>query len=105
MSGWTYLVLGIVTEVAGTFCMKLSHGFSHFIPSVLFIVFFAIALALINLSMKTIDMSVAYAIWSGVGIACLAILGIFFLDEPATLPKLFFMLLIGVGVIGLHAHS
>ena len=105
MSGWTYLALGIVTEVAGTFCMKLSHGFTHLVPSVLFVVFFAIALALINLSMKTIDMSVAYAIWSGVGIACLAVLGIFFLGEPATLPKLFFMALIGIGVVGLHAYG
>ncbi len=105
MTGWTYLILGIVTEVAGTFCMKLSHGFTHLVPSVLFVFFFAIALVLINLSMKTIDMSVAYAIWSGVGIACLAILGIFFLDEPATLSKLFFMTLIGIGVAGLHSYG
>ncbi len=105
MSGWTYLAMGIVMEVAGTFCMKLSHGFTQIVPSVLFVLFFAIALAFINLSMKTIDMSIAYAIWSGVGIAILAVLGIAFLGEPVTIARLFFLGLIGVGVVGLHAYS
>lgn len=105
MNGWIYLTLGIITEVAGTFSMKLSNGFTKLIPSVLFVVFFAIALSLINLSMKTIDMSVAYAIWSGVGIACLTILGFVFLGEPFSLSRLFFIGLIVVGVVGLHAQS
>lgn len=105
MNGWIYLALGIVTEVAGTFSMKLSQGFTKLFPSVLFVLFFAIALSFINLSMKTIDMSVAYAIWSGVGIAILSILGIAFLGEPATFFRLFFIGLIIVGVVGLHAQN
>ncbi|WP_420549653.1 DMT family transporter [Curvivirga sp.] len=105
MNGWIYLALGIVTEVAGTFCMKLSHGFTKLVPSVLFIVFFAIALSLINLSMKTIDMSIAYAIWSGVGIAILTILGIVFLGEPVSTLRLLFIGMIVVGVVGLHAQA
>lgn len=102
MSGWTYLILGIIAEVIGTFSMKLSQGFTQWVPTVFFVVFFAIALVLINLAMKTIDMSIAYAIWSGAGITILAVLGMLFLDEPLDAWRLFFMALILIGVVGLH---
>ncbi len=105
MNGWSYLALGVVTEIAGTFCMKLSNGMTKVIPSMLFVFFFMIALYCINMAMKTIDMSVAYAIWSGVGIALLAILGVVFLDEPLTVHRLFFLSLIGVGVVGLSIYG
>ena len=105
MNGWMYLALGIVTEIAGTFSMKLSNGMTRVIPSILFGFFFIIALYSINMAMKTIDMSVAYAIWSGVGIALLAILGVLFLDEPLSFPRLFLIGLIGIGVVGLSIYG
>ena len=105
MNGWIFLALGIVTEVAGTFSMKLSHGFTKLIPSVLFVIFFIIALSFVNLSMKTIDMSIAYTIWSGVGVSLLTLLGIFFLGEPFSWMRLFFIGLIIIGVVGLHHNA
>lgn len=85
--------------------MKLSNGFTHVVPTALFILFFTVALALINLSMKTIDMSIAYAVWSGVGIAGLSVVGILFLGEPVTPDRLYFIALIGIGVVGLHGFA
>ncbi|RTE66281.1 multidrug efflux SMR transporter [Amphritea opalescens] len=105
MNGWVLLLLGIVFETAGTTCIKLSDGFSHLLPSVLTFAFFSIALTLITLSAKTIDVSVVYAVWSGVGIMLISLIGTFYFAEPTTLPKLFFIALILIGVIGLHQVS
>ncbi|MDO6563557.1 multidrug efflux SMR transporter [Amphritea sp. 1_MG-2023] len=105
MNGWILLLLGIVFETAGTTCIKLSNGFSHLLPSVLTFVFFAIALSLITLSAKTIDVSVVYAVWSGVGIMLISLIGTFYFAEQITLPKMLFIGLILIGVIGLHQVS
>lgn len=105
MSGWGYLALGILFEVAGTFCLKLSSGFVNLLPSVLCFVFFVIALSLINLSAKTLDISIVYAVWSGAGIVLITGLGVLFFTEPMSPGRLFFITLILVGVLGLHSVS
>ena len=63
---WLYLSLAILSEVAGT-CMKLSAGFTRFTPSVLMWLFYAVCFCFLTLALKKVDLSVAYAIWSGVG--------------------------------------
>lgn len=105
MGGWTLLMLGIVFEVAGTFCLKLSHGFSNLLPSVLCFAFFAVALSLITLSAKTLDVSIVYAVWSGVGIVLITLIGALWFAEQISLQKLFFIALIIAGVFGLHQVS
>jgi len=102
MTAWTLLMLGIVFEVAGSLCLKLSYGFTHLLPSLLCFVFFAIALSLINLSVKTLDVSTAYAIWSGVGIVLITLIGAIWFAEQITLTKLIFISLILIGAFGLH---
>lgn len=105
MGGWSLLMLGILFEVAGTYCLKLSHGFTNLLPSILCFGFFAIALSLITLSAKTLDISIVYAVWSGAGIVLITIIGAFFFAEHFTLQKFFFITLILVGVLGLHQIS
>lgn len=105
MSGWSYLALGILFEVAGTFCLKLSSGFANLLPSVLCFVFFVIALSLINLSAKTLDISTVYAVWSGAGVVLITCLGVLYFDEQMSPGRLFFIALILVGVLGLHSIS
>ena len=61
---WLCLAGAIVLEVAGTTSMKLSHGFTRPLPSVLLFVFYAVSLSLMTIAVKKIDMSVSYAIWS-----------------------------------------
>jgi small multidrug resistance pump len=105
MNAWTYLIIGIVFEVIGTSCLKLSNGFSHTAWSSLCIACFIGALYALSLSVKTLDLSIVYAIWSGVGITLISIIGVFFFQEQITFYKVFFISLIVIGVSGLQMIS
>ncbi len=82
--------------------MKLSEGFTKIIPSILMFVFYLASLAVLTLALKKIDVSVAYAVWAGLGTALIASIGIVYFHESATLLKLISILLIIAGVVGLH---
>lgn len=105
MSHWFYLILAILLEVAGTTSMKLSNGFSRLIPSLLIFVFYGLSFAGLTLALKRIDVSIAYAIWAGLGTALITVIGLVYFKEPATLIKLISIGLIVVGVIGLNLDS
>ena len=102
---WLYLFAAILCEVSGTTCMKLSEGFEKLIPSILIFVFYSCSFSLMTLAIKTIEVSVVYAIWSGIGMALISIIGIFVFEESATLMKLVCILLIMAGVIGLNLQT
>ncbi len=104
-SAWYFLGGAILFEVAGTTCMKLSRGFTELTPSVMMFVLYGCAFALNTVAIKTIELSVAYAIWSGVGTALTAAIGILYFKEPATTVKLVSVGLIVIGVMGLHSAS
>ena len=99
---WTILTAAILLEVSGTVSMKLSDGFSKLVPSVLIFVFYAASFALLTLALKKIDLSIAYAVWAGAGTALIAIIGILFFKEPATMIKGISIVLIIAGVVGLN---
>ncbi len=103
--GWIYLLLAILLEVSGTTCMKLSEGFTKTLPSVLLFVFYILSFIAITFSLKTINVSVAYAIWSGVGTASITIIGFLLFKEPVTAVKVISIILIILGVVGLHMSS
>jgi small multidrug resistance pump len=96
------LLMAIAFEVCGTICMKLSQGFSKLIPSVLIFVFYALSFYLFTMSLKRIDVSIAYAIWAGLGTALIAVIGIFGFKEPVNALKMVSLLVIVAGVIGLN---
>jgi len=102
MQSWLMLVAAIVLEVAGTTSMKLSDGFTRLLPSVLLAVFYLFSLAALALALKRIDVSVAYAVWAGVGTVLVAVVGILWFQEPVSLLKVGSILLIAAGVVGLH---
>ena len=102
MQSWLMLVAAIVLEVAGTTSMKLSDGFTRLLPSVLLAVFYLFSLAALALALKRIDVSVAYAIWAGVGTVLVAVVGVLWFREPVSLLKVGSILLIVAGVVGLH---
>jgi len=102
MQYWLYLATAIVLEVIGTTSMKLSAGFTKTIPSILMFVFYLASLAVLTLALKKIDVSVAYAVWAGLGTALIATIGIVYFHESATLLKIISILLIIAGVVGLH---
>jgi len=99
--GWFLLAVAIVMEVCGTTCMKLSEGFKQLTPSVLVFVFYAISFTAFIYALKTIDLSISYAIWAGLGLALIAIIGTVYFKEPVTASKIIFMSLIIIGVVGL----
>jgi small multidrug resistance pump len=88
-------------EVAGITSMKLSRGFAEPIPSLAVPVFYVLSAAAVILALKRLDLSVTYAIWSGVGTALAAMIGIAYFREPLTLLKLASLALVVIGVAGL----
>ncbi|MBA7643583.1 Nicotine metabolites export pump subunit NepA [subsurface metagenome] len=103
--GWFLLALAIVLEVAGTTCMKLSGGFKEMVPSVLVFVFYGFSFTAFIYALKTIDLSLTYAIWAGLGLALIAAIGVLYFKEPVTVPRMIFMGLILIGVIGLSLNG
>ena len=99
---WLYLALAILLEVSGTTCMKLSQGFTKLVPSILLFVFYTLSMGMLTLALKRIDVSVAYAVWSGVGTALIATIGVLWFKEPVTALKLMSLGLIIIGVVGLN---
>ena len=105
MQYWIYLLGAIVFEVAGTTAMKFSEGFTRVWPSVVMMVFYLLSLGALTLALKRFDMSMAYAIWSGVGTALITVVGFYLFKEPVSLLKIGSIALIIVGVVGLHLSS
>ncbi|MEI3605697.1 multidrug efflux SMR transporter [Pseudogracilibacillus sp. SE30717A] len=99
---WIYLIIAILAEVVGTTFMKLSQGFSKLLPSIMIFVFYGLSLTLLTLSLKKIDVSVAYAIWSGLGTAFIATIGILLFKESVSIVKVLSIFMIIAGVIGLN---
>jgi small multidrug resistance pump len=99
---WLLLTAAIILEVAGTTSMKVSAGFTRLVPSVLIFVFYAASFSVLTLALRKLDISIAYAIWSGLGTVLITVIGIFWFKEPATALKLTCILLIIFGVVGLN---
>ncbi len=104
-TAWYFLGGAILFEVAGTTCMKLSKGLTELTPSLMMFGFYACAFTLNTIAVRSIELSVAYAIWSGVGTALTAAIGIFYFKEPAGAVKMVSLTLIIIGVMGLHSAS
>ena len=103
--GWILLTFAIVLEVAGTTNMKLSEGFSNLVPSVLVLFFYALSIIALTFAVNRLDVSVAYAVWSGMGTALVAMIGLWFFQESVTSVKVVALGLIIVGVVMLHLTS
>jgi small multidrug resistance pump len=97
-----YLLLAILLEVAGTTAMKISDGFTYWLPSLLIFVFYSLSLIFLALTLRRLEVSLAYAIWSGLGTVLLAVIGALFFAEPLTVVKTISLSFIVVGVVGLR---
>ena len=98
---WIYLILAICFEVSGITSMKLSEGFSNFLPSLGIFFFYALSLFFLSLSLKRLEVGLAYAIWSALGTLLIFIIGVTFFGEPVTVLKTVSLCLIIIGVMGL----
>lgn len=102
---WLLLSLAIGTEIAATVSLKASEGFTRLVPSIIVVVGYVASFALLARALRTIEVGVAYAIWSAVGTAAVAVLGIMLFGESATLAKAFWIGVIIVGVVGLQVSG
>jgi small multidrug resistance pump len=102
---WVVLAVAIGFEVAGTTSMRLSEGFTRWLPSVLIFVFYACSFTLNTMIIGRLGLSVVYAVWSGVGTVITALIGVLYFKEPATALKMVSISLVVVGVFGLHAAT
>lgn len=98
---WFYLILAIGFEVAGTSLLKVSNSILS-LKTLAMLICYAASLLLLSLALKKIDIGVAYAVWSGLGIMAIEILGVFFFKERMTVSKIIFISLIMIGTIGLN---
>lgn len=102
---WIVLVLAGLFEVAWAVGLKYTEGFSRFWPSVGTITAMVISVGLLALAVKSLPLSTAYAIWTGIGAVGAVILGITLFGESASAPRLACLALIIVGIIGLKIVS
>ncbi len=99
---WVLLVAAGILETAMAVALKASAGFSRLAPSALFLVFGGASFALLSVALRSLPVGTAYAVWTGIGAAGTALVGIVFLGEPATALRLACIALIVAGVVGLR---
>mgnify|MGYP001814598737 FL=1 len=99
---WIYLLLAGLFECGWAIGLKYTDGFSRLTPSVLTLVAMAISVYFLSLSLKTIPIGTAYAIWTGIGAIGVAVLGMFMFDESRELARVMCLLLIVAGIVGLR---
>lgn len=102
---WLYLFAAILFEVAGTMSMKYSEGFTRLLPSVMIFVCYAIAFTFVTFAIRKIEISVAYTVWSGVGVTLVALIGILYFGEQANALKLASIAMVIAGVVGLRISA
>lgn len=99
---WLVLASSVVLETAGTLALKLSNGLTKPGPAALAGFCYLFAVWLMGISMRRMDMGVAYAAWAAASTALTALMGALVLDEHLTLTKLVGLALVGVGVVVLN---
>jgi small multidrug resistance pump len=99
------LLLAILAEVIATSALKASENFTRPIPSLLVVVGYGTAFFLLSITLKTLPIGVAYAIWSGVGTALVAVVGWLYYRQSLDLPAILGLTLIIAGTLILNLFS
>ena len=102
---WALLGIAGILEIAFAFAMKSSGGFTRWIPALLTVVTGVSSVALLSLSLRSLPMGTGYAVWTGIGAAGTAIVGMVVLGESAAPMRFLCIVLIVAGVIGLRLVS
>lgn len=105
MKAWVFLVGAIVSEVIATAALKSSSGFTNLLPSLVVGVGYLLSFYLLSMTLNSIPVGVAYAVWSGVGIALITFIGWFWHRQPLDIAAVTGILLILVGVLVIYFFS
>lgn len=102
---WLYLSIAIIAEVVATTALKASEGFTRLAPSIIVILGYGLAFFMLAQTLRSIPVGVAYAIWSGVGIVLVSIVGFFLFKQRLDAPALLGIGLIIAGVLIMQVFS
>lgn len=102
---WTYLVIAGLFEIGWAVGLKYTEGFTRLWPSVGVLAGMAVSFYLLSVSLRTIPVGTGYAVWTGIGAAGAAGLGMILLDEPREVARVVCIALIISGVVGLRVFS
>lgn len=102
---WVYLVIAGIFEVGWAIGLKYSQGFTKTMPSILTLIGMIASFYFLSLSIKTLPLGTAYAIWTGIGTVGTVILGIILFKEPFDTIRMICIVLIVSGIIGLKLTS
>ena len=102
---WIYLAIAIVAEVIGTSALKASDGFTKLYQSLVVAVSYGISFYCLSLTLRTVPVGIAYAIWSGVGVVLVSLIGWLVFNQKLDLPALLGITLIAAGVAVLNLFS
>ena len=105
MMKWIYLLLAIITEVVATTALKESQGFTKVMPSLIVVIGYSLTFFLLSLTLKHMSVGITYAIWSGMGILFISLIGYFRYNQSLDTPAILGMLFIGIGVFILRFFS
>lgn len=105
MNPYVILAIAIISEVFGSSMLKVANGFKKLLPSIGVVLGMGIAFYCLSLALKTIPLGTAYAIWSGVGTALTAIVGVIIYKEGFNFKKFFGLIFIIGGVVVLKLSS
>jgi small multidrug resistance pump len=105
MKQWLFLSVAIISEVVATSALKASNGFTQLWPSLLVVAGYATAFFFLSLTLRTIPVGVAYAIWSGAGIVLIALIAWLVFGQSLDTPAIIGLALIIAGVVVLQVFS
>lgn len=99
---WLYLGIAIISEVIATSALKAAEGFTRPLPSVIVVIGYGISFYLLSLTLRTIPIGITYAIWSGVGLALISLVGWIVYRQSLDAASLIGIALIVSGVMVIH---
>ena len=102
---YVFLFLAIISEVIGTSALAASNQFTRLVPSLITVAGYGLGFYFFSFALKAIPMGVAYAIWGGVGIVLVTIIGFVFLKQKLDFPALVGIALIVIGVLVMQLFS
>jgi small multidrug resistance pump len=102
---YLFFVAAIIAEVIGTSALKASVGFTKIFPSMIVVIAYGVSFYCLSIVLKTIPIGVAYAIWSGLGIVLIAIVGLVVFNQKLDFPAIVGMLFIITGVVIMNVFS
>jgi len=102
---WLYLAIAILSEVIGTTALKSSNGFTRLVPSILVALGYGCSFYFLSLTLRSIPVGIAYAVWSGVGVVLISLLGWWMFGQKLDLAAVIGIGLILAGVLVLNLLS